>query len=147
MRENGFFRVELLVVMFAVVLVMLFAVPKVENIVLNIKRNSAVDSVISYKENISNFYMSKLFIDENFKLDGIYKVSDGNLITETNSYIINVYGNIPTEGYLIYQDNVLKDGCVVVDNFSVSIIDGEVVSATKGSCSSYASLGDVAFGM
>ena len=147
MRENGFFRVELLVVMFAVVLVMLFAVPKVKNIVLNIKRNSAVDSVISYKENISNFYMSKLFIDENFKLDGTYRISDGNLITETDSYIINVYGNIPTEGYLIYQDNVLKDGCVVVDNFSVSIIDGEVVSATKESCSSYASLGDVAFGM
>lgn len=147
MRENGFFRVELLVVMFAVVLVMLFAVPKVKNIVLNIKRNSAVDSVISYKENISNFYMSKLFIDENFKLDGIYRISDGNLMNDFDSYNISVYGNIPTEGYLIYQDNVLKDGCVVVDIFSVSIIDGEVVSATKGSCSSYASLGDVALGM
>ena len=147
MRENGFFRLELLVVMFAALLVMLFAVPKVKNIVLNIKKNSAVDSVISYKENISNFYMNKLFIDDNFKLDGTYRVSDGNLVTETDLYNISVYGNVPTDGYLIYQDNVLKDGCVTVDIFSVNIIDGEVVSATRGSCSSYASLGDVAFGM
>ena len=147
MRENGFFRLELLVVMFAALLVMLFAVPKVKNIVLNIKKNSAVDSVISYKENISNFYMNKLFIDDNFKLDGTYRVSDGNLVTETDLYNISVYGNVPTDGYLIYQDNVLKEGCVTVDIFSVNIIDGEVVSATRGSCSSYASLGDVAFGM
>ena len=147
MRENGFFRVELLVVMFAALLVMLFAIPRARNMYLNIKKNSAVDSVISYKENISTYYMSRLFIDENFKLDGTYRVSDGNLINDSDSYIINVYGNVPTDGYLIYQDNVLKDGCVVFDSFYVSIIDGEVVSATKGSCSSYASLGDVAFGM
>ena len=147
MRENGFFRVELLVAMFAIALVMFVAVPKAKSIVSNIKMNSAVDSVISYKESISSFYMSKLFLDDSFKLDGTYKISNGNLISDFNSYNISVYGNVPTEGYLVYQDNVLKDGCVVVDNFSVNIIEGEVISATRGSCSNYASVGDVAYEM
>ena len=149
MRENGFFRVELIVVMFAGLLVMFFAVPRANKLVLNIKMNSAVDSVISYKETVSNFYVSKLFLDNSFKLDGVYNISDGDLVTDNDEYEIKVYGNVPSSGYLLYQDNILKDGCVMVSGFSVTLSDGEVVSATKGNCSSYASSNDtdVAFGM
>lgn len=150
MRENGFFRVELIVVMFAGLLVMFFAVPRAKKMVLNIKMNSAIDSVNSYKENVNNFYVSKLFLDNSFKLDGVYNISNGNLITDTDEYEIKVYGNVPSGGYLLYNDNVLKDGCVIVGDFSVIVSDGEVISATKGSCNSnYASNNnsDVAFRM
>lgn len=150
MRENGFFRVELIVGMFAALLVMLFAVPRARNMVSNIKIKGAIDSVISYKESVNNFYVSKLFLNNDFKLDGVYSISNGNLISNNDEYEINVYGNVPSSGYLLYQDNILKDGCVVVDNFSVNIVDGNVLSATKGNCNSdYASNDDVdvAFGM
>lgn len=145
MRENGFFRVELLVFMFAVVLVMVFAVPKAKSAFVNIKKNSAIDSVISYKENIDNFYVSKLVLNNDFKLDGIYNISNGNLIINGEEYNIDVYGNVPSDGYLLYKDNILKIGCVTVNGFSVNVSDGKVVSAVEGNCSGeYISNSDVA---
>lgn len=134
MRESGFFKVEMLVIVLVFALVVLIAIPKARSVILNIKLNSAVDSVISYRDNVNNFYMSKLFNDDSFKLNGAYEISNGNLVLDSISYDISVYGNIPDGGYLIYQDNILKNGCVTVGDFYVNIENGEVVSADKGSC-------------
>ncbi len=138
---HGHFRAELFVISFALLAIGLFVFPKAKGLILDIKMSSAVDSVISYKENIDNFYVSKLFFDNSFKLDGVYNISNGNLINGNDEYNINVYGNVPSGGYLFYQDNVLKDGCVVIDNYSVLLSDGEVQSVDVGSCDSYVALG------
>ena len=131
---HGHFRAEIFIISFALFVVGLFVFPKVKGVILDIKLNSAVDSVNSYKESINSFYVSRLLYDNSFKLDGVYNISNGSLVYNDDVYNIMVYGNIPSDGYLYYQDNVLKDGCVTVGKYSVKVLDGEVESATIGSC-------------
>ncbi|MBP3921025.1 MAG: leucine-rich repeat domain-containing protein, partial [Bacilli bacterium] len=66
----------------------------------------------------------------NFKLDGGYNVKDGRL----NGLDILVSGTKPTNGTLIYENNVLKDGCLAIDGYKITIEDGEVTDTTKGTC-------------
>lgn len=148
--SHGFSKIELFVIVLAIVLVVFVAVPKVKSMLLNIKLNSAIDSVYSYKESVNNYYVSQLLVDSDFKLDGIYTISNGKLITDDDIYNILMAGNVPSEGYLAYDDNYLKNGCVVIGEYAFTVSDGDVVSAMKGNCnSSYASVSDVdvAFGM
>lgn len=138
---HGHFRAELFVISFALLIIGLVVYPKIKFVVMDAKMNSAVDSVISYKESINNFYVSRLLYDNSFKLDGVYRIADGNLIDDQNTYNIMISGNVPSNGYLTYQDNMLKDGCVVVGKYSVLVSDGEVQSASLGICDSYVALG------
>lgn len=133
---HGHFRAELFIISFALLVVGLFVFPKAKGVILDIKLNSAIDSVNSYKESIDSFYVSKLIYDNSFKLDGVYNISDGALVYNDDIYNIMVSGNVPNSGYLYYQDNVLKDGCVVVGNYSVKVLNGQVESATVGTCDS-----------
>lgn len=135
-------KIELLVILLAVVLVVLVGYPKAKSAFLNVKKNGAIDSVNSYKESVNNFYLSQLLYDNSFKLDGMYSVVDGNLISGDDVINIMIGGNVPYAGYLNYDNNTLKDGCISVDKYSVNIVDGNVVSAAVGSCET-----DVALGM
>lgn len=134
---HGHFRAELFIISFALLMVGFFAFPKAKSVILEIKINSAIDSVNSYKESVSNYYVSQMLINPEFKLDGYYTILDGNLITDSEEYDIHIYGNIPSSGYLLYKDNVLKDGCVMIKNFSVIVSDGDIISASKGTCNVY----------
>ncbi len=129
-----FSKIELLVIILAVVLVAFIAFPKVTSILYNIKLNSAIDSANSYKESVNNYYVSQLLLDNDFKLDGFYTISDGKLVDENDIYNILMTGNVPSTGYLDYENNVLKDGCIVIGEYSVIVENGNVVSASKGNC-------------
>lgn len=138
---HGHFRAELFVISFALFLISFIAFPKVRGAYIKIKMNSAVDSVYSYKESIDTYYISQLLLDNNFRLDGTYTISNGSLIMDDQVYNIKMIGNVPTNGYLNYENNNLKDGCVVVLGYEVVINDGEVVSTSKGECSYNLALG------
>ena len=131
---HGHFRAELFIISFALLVVGFFVYPRVKGVVLDIKMSSAVDSANSYKESINNYYVSQLLVDSSFKLNGVYTISDGNLVGDDDLYNISVTGNVPSDGYLDYQDNYLKDGCIAIGEFAVIVADGDVVSASKGSC-------------
>lgn len=123
------------IIFLLVVLVLIFVVtPKFFNVLSKIKMDSAVSSVDSYKSSIDNYYVSKLLYDSNFKLDGVYTIVDGVLTDDNESYNISYVGAVPTSGYLNYSNNVLKDGCLVVNNYSVTFDSSEIISVSKGSC-------------
>lgn len=132
--SHGFSKIELFVILLAIGLVVFIAIPKIKGVFLKIKLNSAINSAYSYKESVSNYYVSQVLVDSQFKLDGYYIISDGNLITDTDTYNILMSGNIPTEGYLDYDNNILRDGCIVVEEYAVIVSNGDVISATKGTC-------------
>ena len=138
---HGHFRAELFVISFALFLVAFVVFPKVKYAYSEIKMNGAIESVNSYTESINNYYVSQLLFDSNFKLDGTYTVSNGNLIIDDQVYNIRMVGNVPTDGYLDYENNILKDGCVMVSGYEVVIKSGEIVSTSKGSCSKEIALG------
>ena len=58
----------------------------------------------------------------------------------SNSYAdkldISVSGTTPTGGYLNYENSILKDGCLTMDEYKVIIENGEVTTTEKGSCES-----------
>ena len=138
---HGHFRAELFVISFALFLVAFVVFPKVRYAYSEIKMSSAIESVNSYKESINNYYVSQLLFNTDFKLDGTYTVSNGNLVMDDQVYNIRMVGNVPTNGYLNYENNKLKDGCVVVLGYEVVISDGDVVSTSKGECSHEIALG------
>lgn len=145
--SHVFSKIELLVILLVIVLVVFVLVPSVRKMFGNIKLNSAIDSVYSYKESVNNYYVSQLLVDSSFKLDGVYTISDGKLVTDSSTYNILMFGNVPSEGYLDYENNNLINGCVVIGEYAVTVVDGDVASAVKGTCDLYEEATDVALGM
>lgn len=131
---HGHFRAELFVISFVLFLVAFVVFPKARGAYGKIKLNSAIDGAYSYKESIDNYYVSQLLYDSNFKFNGNYVILDGNLVNGDNTYNILMGGNIPDGGYLNYVDNSLKSGCISIKGYSVFIENGDILSATKGSC-------------
>ncbi len=141
--SHGFSKGELICFVMVILLVLFFLFPKARGAFSKIKLNSIIDSVYSYKESVNNYYVSQLLYDNSFKLNGVYTISEGNLVYGESTYNILMGGNVPDSGYLNYENNVLKDGCIDINGYSVVVSEGDVVSVTKGFCSQ----SDVAFGM
>ena len=144
---HGHFRAELFIIPFVLLIVGFAAFPKIKNAYGNIKLNSAIDGAISYKESIDNYYVSQLMSDSSFKLDGYYVISDGSLVFGDYVYDIVKGGSSPQSGYLDYKDNVLTDGCIDINGYSIIVSDGQVVNGIKGSCNLPGSDLEVAYGM
>lgn len=134
-RGCNFFKLELFVGLLVVIALVTLLTPSVLNFVGKMKLNSAIDSAYSYKDSVSKYYVSQLMLDTNFKLNGKYTVSDGTLVDDNNTYDILFTGNVPSEGYLNYENNELKDGCIVVNGYSIVIEDGNMMSTSDSDCS------------
>lgn len=146
-RYDNTFRFEFFVGFLVVVLLVTIGVPGVLKFVGNIKLNGALDCASNYKESISKYYVSQLVLDSNFKLDGNYVISNGSLIDGDVNHEVLMGGNVPSWGYLSYENNVLKNGCVMVDGYSIFYVDGKVVYDDKNVCSIIEDSIDVAYGM
>ena len=131
---HGFSKAELFVIVLAVLVVGLFIVPKGLVLIGDIKLENAVDSASSYKDSVNKFFVSRLIVDSNFNYDGVYTISDGKLVLGDTVYSIMKGANVPTGGYLEYQNNVLVDGCIDVNGYSVVVSNGEVIRAERGEC-------------
>ena len=130
---HNFSLVEVLVLLFAIVLVVFVAGPSVSKFAQKLKMNNAIDSAYSYKDSVNNYYVSRLIYDSSFKLDGKYSVKDGNLTSDGDEYSLLLSSNVPSEGYLTYDNNVLQDGCIFIDGYYV-LLSGKDVSISNSSC-------------
>lgn len=140
--SHGFYKIELIVIISVLLLVLYVVFPKAKSALFKIKLNSAIDSATSYKESVNNYYVSQLLFDESFKLDGVYNIVDGDLVNNESRYNVLMSGNVPSSGYLDYDNNNLVNGCIVVDGYSLIVSNGEFVSASYGECDNAS---DVAF--
>lgn len=132
--SHSFFKVELLVIILAIVLIVVVSFPKLKKFVFNVRLESALDSAYEYSESVSNFFVSHLVFDDSFKLNGFYKVSDGNLIDDGKVYNISMAGNVPSGGYLNYENNILKQGCLIVGNYYIMIENGKFINVSSDDC-------------
>lgn len=131
-KKNGFTLIELLAIIVILAIIAVITVPIILNIIETSKQGAAKDSAYGYKDSISNWYISKLSNNQNFKLDGTYTVADGKL----NNEEIPISGDKPSSGYMTYKNNVLTKGCLVIDDYAVTFNNGDVLKAEKGNCSS-----------
>lgn len=145
--SHGFSRIELFVICLVVILAVFIIFPKAKNVLSSVKLNGAIESTMSYKESIDNYYVSQLMFDSSFSFNGVYTIENGDLVNDDNMYNISILGNAPSGGYLDFEYNILKRGCVVVDGFSVVVENGNIVSVSKDSCEFENNETNVAFGL
>ena len=135
-KRNAFTLIELLAIIVILAIIAVITVPIILNIIENSKEGASIASAYGYKDAINKYYLSKLSKDSKWdNLDGSYTIdNNGNLKkSETETYNINVSGQHPTEGYAIIQDKQIS-GCLVYDDYEVTINNGEVTNAKKGDC-------------
>ena len=142
--SNAFTLIELLAIIVILAIIAVITVPIILNVIDNAKKGSIKDSAYGYKDAVNKYYVSELYENENIKLNGTYLVeNDGTMQgmdLTSNSYTdkldISVSGTAPTGGYLNYENSILKDGCLTMDEYKVTIENGEVTKTEKGSCES-----------
>ena len=135
--SNAFTLIELLAIIVILAIIAVITVPIILNVIDNAKKGSIKDSAYGFKDAVNKYYVSELYDNQNLKLNGDYTITDkGELSDGTNTYPIQVSGTIPSGGILTYENNVLKNGCITIDEYKATIENGEVTTVEKGSCES-----------
>ena len=134
-NKNAFTLIELLAIIVILAIIAVITVPIILNVIDNSKKGAAKDSAYGFKDAVNKYYVSELYNNQNLKLNGDYTITDkGELSDGTNKYVIPFSGNIPTGGTLTYENNVLKNGCITIDEYKATIENGEVTTVEKGNC-------------
>lgn len=138
-KKNGFTLIELLAIIVILAIIAVITVPIILNIIDNSKKGAATNSAIGYKDAVQKFYTSELFKNNAIKLDGTYTISEGNLTgifdgTNEETKEIPISGTVPSSGSLVYENNILKSGCIVIGEYATSFLDGKADQTVKGTC-------------
>lgn len=137
MKKNvkGFTLVELLAIIVILAIIAIITVPIILNVIENSRIGAIKNSAYGYKDSISKYYISNLSENSELKLQGEYKISEGKITGNgINNIEMQASGNVPKEGYLVYNNNILSNGCLVFEEYKVEILDGEINSVSKGNC-------------
>ena len=130
-KNNGFTLIELLAIIVILAIIAVITVPIILNIIENSKKGAAQDSAYGYKDAVEKYYVSELYDNSSFKLDGTYTISDGDF----DGIEIPLSGTKPSGGSLTYEGNLLTGGCLVFGDYAVSFAsDGSISSTERGEC-------------
>ena len=133
-KKNGFTLIELLAIIVILAIIAVITVPIILNIVDNSRKGAAVNSAYGFKDAVDKHFLSAM-MDDDVDLTGIFNVSNGKLTGgEYVNEDIPLSGTIPTSGSLTYENNVLKSGCLVINEYEVRYLDGSFSSQGKGNC-------------
>ena len=137
-KKNGFTLIELLAIIVILAIIAVITVPIILNIIDNSKKGAATNSALGYKDAVQKFYAEELVLNRAMSLDGTYTIEDGKLTGIFNgteeTKDIPISGTKPTSGTLVYEDNVLKTGCIVVGEYATSFLNGKADQTVKGTC-------------
>ena len=131
-KKKGFTLIELLAIIVILAIIAVITVPIILNVIENSRVGSIKDSAYGYKDAVSKYYITKLYENQALELDGEYTITDGKM---TGSGMDNVEipatGNIPTNGLLVYKNNILESGYLIIDGYKVTIENGEMKTTSK----------------
>ena len=134
-KQKGFTLIELLAIIVILAIIAVITVPIILNVIDNAKRGTAQDSAYGYKDAISKYYVTEMFKNNNITLNGDYTVdSNGVLSNDTERHEILFSGTKPKGGHLTYLNNVLKNGCLTIDDYKVVFSEGETTNVERGTC-------------
>ena len=137
-KKKGFTLIELLAIIVILAIIAVITVPIILNIIEKSKKGAAQDSAHGYKDAVQKSYLNNAITEGlGNKLNGEYIItSTGNLndIYGDPAYDITVSGTIPSGGFLTIENNIIKEGCIQVNEYAVNIEDGNVLEPIKGTC-------------
>ena len=135
MKNEGFTLIELLAVIILIGIIALITVPRINESISDSKQKIAEASAVNYSKQIDKLVLEEKMKNNSILLDGDYNIdSNGNIYNEENEYVIDVSGKKPTSGTLTFSENDLQNGCITVNKYAVTIVNGEVANITKGNC-------------
>lgn len=136
MKNNkGFTLVELLSVIIILSIIAVITVPKISKTMNDTRSTIAEDNAYAYIKAVDKYYLQKTMNKEEILLEGQYEVNaEGLLYTNTESHKIEIEGRPPLNGQLTYENNELKNGCLTIDTYKVTITNGKISKTEKGSC-------------
>ena len=135
MKNKGFTLVELLAVIILIGLIAVITIPKIKDSLDDSKQKIAEASAVNYSKQIDKLVLEEKMKNNSILLDGDYNIdSNGNIYNEENEYVIDVSGKKPTGGTLTFSENDLQSGCITVNKYAVTIVNGEVTNTVKGNC-------------
>ena len=146
--KNAFTLIELLAIIVILAIIAVITVPIILNIIENSRKGAATDSAYGYKDAVNKAYVQELSKpnQEGLKLNGIYEVqSDGTLKPATGSTFgiatanyalpVTVSGDKPTSGTLIYENNVLTSGTLIIGDYTATYSNGSFTAVKTSTVS------------
>jgi len=131
-KVAGFTLIELLAIIVILAIIAVITVPIILNVIENSRVGSIKDSAYGYKDAVSKYYITKLYENQALELDGEYTITDGKMTGNgMNNVEIPATGNIPTNGLLVYKNNILESGYLIIDGYKVTIENGEMKTTSK----------------
>ena len=137
LNSNAFTLIELLAIIVILAIIAVITVPIILNIIENSRKGAATDSAYGYKDSVNKAYITELQNHNKLKLNDTYTVTNGTLSDgdfgdeEITSLSISVSGTIPSSGSLIYSNNVLTEGWLVIGDYRVTFNQDGTVTTVK----------------
>ena len=141
MKNNkGFTLLEMLAILVVLAFITIITVPAIGNIIEKTKKNTSTESAYGYIEALKE-HMATLPLDGiETELEGTYVITNGNISGyNLETQTIKTKGKKPTNGYIIYSENVIQQGCLTIGDYKVTLNNKKVESIEKGACEVVAS--------
>ena len=133
MKKNAFTLIELLAIIIIIGVIAVITIPKVNDSIEKSRKNISKTNALSYKKAIDEYVLHENMNKNNIKLNGRYGIVNGALGT----YQIKANGELPQSGFLTYENNELKKGCLYINKYATVFENGEVKEVTKTTCETY----------
>ena len=136
MKNNkGFTLLEMLAILVVLAFITIITVPAIGNIIEKTKKNTSTESAYGYIEALKE-HMATLPLDGiETELEGTYVITNGNISGyNLETQTIKTKGKKPTNGYIVYSENVIQQGCLTIGDYKVTLNNKKVESIEKGAC-------------
>lgn len=135
-RKKGFTLIELLAIIVILAIIAVITVPIILNIVDDSKKGAAQNSAYGYKDAINKYYMAKSLNNSDYDIaDGQYSIDpQTGYLVGTETLQIQISGQAPTGGTVQITQNEIASACLEFGEYAVTILNGNVGQATKGTC-------------
>ena len=137
MNKKGFTLIELLAIITILAIIAVITVPQILNIVSDSKKETAKDSAFGYKNAIHQYYLTESANNSELDMNGDYSIENGVISNGAESFNIGITGQTPTSGEVTISNGEIVDGCIVYGDYSVVIVNGNVISTVDGDCYNY----------
>lgn len=135
MNKKGFTLIELLAVIIIIAIIATITTTLIKDSLEESRKNIAKESAYGYKKAVSEYYYHQLMNKNNITLTGTYSIdTNGNLTNLKTTHQIEFDGEKPKSGSLIYIDDELTSGCLVINKYTITFENGEVSNIEKGTC-------------
>ena len=121
MKNKGFTLIELLAVIIVLGLIAVITVPKINDQIEQSRKNIAKNSAINYQKAVDEYTLHEQMNKNNIDLNGTYNINEnGVLYNKDNKYKIEISGEKPKNGNLVYVNNELTSGCITMSKYVIT---------------------------